>query len=151
MRSELGKLMWVARIARPGAIYDASAAAQNFANFKPENCDAELLLLGMIKEMPMLIILNRVISNTFLHLNFAGNKPGSANNANPFRQRKKAGASKTHFAVANLIFKESNHESKREGKYQIKFPSMDWGEEDIEIEVRCDAGQILNKTGSRVS
>ena len=30
-RSELGKLMWVARIARPGAIYDAPAAAQTFS------------------------------------------------------------------------------------------------------------------------
>merc|ERR1712114_101576 len=37
MRSELGKLMWLSRIARPGAIYDAPAAAQNFANFKPGN------------------------------------------------------------------------------------------------------------------
>ena len=32
LRSELGKLMWVARIARPGAIYDPSAAAQTFAD-----------------------------------------------------------------------------------------------------------------------
>ena len=31
LRSELGKLMWVARIARPGAIYDASAAAQTIS------------------------------------------------------------------------------------------------------------------------
>ena len=30
-RSELGKLMWIARIARPGAIYDASAATQAFS------------------------------------------------------------------------------------------------------------------------
>ena len=30
-RSKLRKLIWVARIARPGAIYDASAAAQTFA------------------------------------------------------------------------------------------------------------------------
>ena len=36
MRSELGKLMWLARIARPDAIYDASVAAQNFANWKPD-------------------------------------------------------------------------------------------------------------------
>ena len=28
LRAELGKLMWIARIARPGGIYDASAAAQ---------------------------------------------------------------------------------------------------------------------------
>ena len=44
MRSELGKLMWLARIARPGAIYDASAAAQNFANNKPGNCDGKFSL-----------------------------------------------------------------------------------------------------------
>ena len=30
LRSGLGKLMWISRIARPGAIYDASAAAQTF-------------------------------------------------------------------------------------------------------------------------
>ena len=34
-RSELGRLMRLARIARPGAIYDASAAARNFAHVKP--------------------------------------------------------------------------------------------------------------------
>ena len=32
LRSELGKLMRDARIARPGAIYDASAAAQTFSD-----------------------------------------------------------------------------------------------------------------------
>ena len=31
LRSELWKLMWIALIARPGAIYDASAAAQTFS------------------------------------------------------------------------------------------------------------------------
>ena len=38
---------------------------------------------------------------------------------------------------------------KVEGKYRIKFRSVGWAEEDIEIEVHCDAGQILTKTGSR--
>ena len=32
VRSELGKSMWIARIARPGAICDASAAAQTFSD-----------------------------------------------------------------------------------------------------------------------
>ena len=32
LRSELEKLMRIARIARPGAIYDASAAAQTFSD-----------------------------------------------------------------------------------------------------------------------
>ena len=31
LRLELGKLMWIALIARPGSIYDASAAAQTFS------------------------------------------------------------------------------------------------------------------------
>ena len=34
-------------------------------------------------------------------------------------------------------------------EYQINFPSMDWGEEEIAIEIRCDAGQILTKAGNR--
>ena len=50
MRSELGELMWLARIARPGAIYDASAAARNFANFKPEIDDGENSFGGNEKE-----------------------------------------------------------------------------------------------------
>ena len=33
-RSELVKSMWIARIARPGAIYDASAAARTFATIE---------------------------------------------------------------------------------------------------------------------
>ena len=33
VRSELGKLMRISRIARSGALYDASAAAQNFEDF----------------------------------------------------------------------------------------------------------------------
>ena len=45
--------------------------------------------------------------------------------------------------------KKSIRKLKGEGKYQIKFPSMDWAEEDIEIAAHCDAGQILTKTGSR--
>ena len=45
--------------------------------------------------------------------------------------------------------KKAIRKLKGEGKYQIKFPSMDWAEGDIEIEAHCDAGQILTKTGSR--
>ena len=32
LRMELGKLTWIARMARPGLIYDADAAAQEFPN-----------------------------------------------------------------------------------------------------------------------
>ena len=37
-RSELCKLMWIARITRPGAIYDASAAAHSFSGGKNNRC-----------------------------------------------------------------------------------------------------------------
>ena len=151
MRSELGKLMWLARIARPDAIYDASAAARNFANFKPGNCN-EVISFEENKEE------NDNDDNPkpidFEHIpgfkNFMANKSGDVNKVNLLKQQKKADTSKTHFAVANLIFlKKAIRKLKGEGEYQIKFPSVDWAEEDIEIEIHCDAGQILTKTGSR--
>ena len=46
-----------ARIARPYAIYDASAAARNFAKVKPGNCDGGI--------------------------SFEGNEGGNANAVNP--------------------------------------------------------------------
>ena len=66
------------------------------------------------------------------------------------KKPKNADASKTHFTVGNLLLlKKAIRKLKGEGKYQIRFPIMDWAEEDLEIEVHCDAGQILTKTGSR--
>ena len=77
-------------------------------------------------------------------------RSGDVNKANLFKQKKKADTSKTHFTVENLIFlKKAIRKLKGEGKYQIKFPSVDWAEEDIEIEVHCDAGPIVTKTGNR--
>ena len=96
MRSGLGKLMWLARIARPGAIYDAPAAARNFANFKPENGDGGISFEGNEKE-------NAYTDNPkpgdFEHIpgfkNFVEKKSENANKVNLFKQRKKADTSKT--------------------------------------------------------
>ena len=33
--------------------------------------------------------------------------------------------------------------------YQIKFRIADWGENEIAIEIHCDAGEILTEAGSR--
>ena len=60
--------MRIARIARPGAIYDASAAAQSFANFKPEMAMERLLLRKMKRGMLTLMFLSRVVSSVFLGL-----------------------------------------------------------------------------------
>ena len=90
MRSELGKLMWLARIARPGAIYDASAAAQNFANFKPEIDDEENSFEENEKE-------NAYTDNPkpsdFDHIpgfkNFMEKKSENVNKVNLFKQRRR--------------------------------------------------------------
>ena len=36
-----------------------------------------------------------------------------------------------------------------EAAYGIKFPSVDWGGKEVAIEIHCDEGQILTKTGTR--
>ena len=94
--------MWLARIARPDAIYDASAAARNFANFKPVNRD-EIFSGGNEKGMLILIILNRAISNIPHGLKFYGGESGDANKVNSPKQSKKFYKAKTHFKVSNLI------------------------------------------------
>ena len=49
-RSELGTLKWVARIGRPGAIYDASAAARTFADGEMVGSKVETEELSKIEE-----------------------------------------------------------------------------------------------------
>ena len=147
MRSELGKLMWLARIARPDAIYDASAASQNFANWKPDVSKGEISE-DEIQEEHIKVDVSK--PNDFEYMpgfkDFQLEDSKEANEVDLFKKPKKADTSKTHFAVENLLFlKKAIRKLKGEGKYQIRFPSMDWAEEDIEIEVRCDAGQILTK------
>ena len=34
-------------------------------------------------------------------------------------------------------------------KYQIKFPSVDWGGGEIAIEIHCGEGETMTKTGRR--
>ena len=150
MWSELGKLMWLARIARPDAIYDAPAAAQNFPNFKPENCDGETSFKENEEEMMMLIILNRVISNTFLDSEILWQINREMRIRWICLRNKEIRYIENAFRGSKLnIFEESNKEIKRGWKYRIKFPSADWAEEDIGIEVHCDADQISTKSGSR--
>ena len=72
----------------------------------------------------------------------------NANKVNLLKKQKKQGKSKTHFEVGNLPLLKKAIE-KLKGGYQVKFSSVNWAEGDIEIEIHCDAGQILTKTGSR--
>ena len=144
--------MWLARIARPDAIYDASEAAQNFANCKPDVSKEEISENEIQEEEPINVDVPK--PKDFEHMpgfkDFLLESPKEANKVNLFKKPRKADTSKTHFTVSNLLFlKKAIRKLKGEGKYQIRFPSVDWAEEDLEIEVHCDAGQILTKTGSR--
>ena len=52
--------------------------------------------------------------------------------------------------MRSLVFlKRAIQKLKGEGEYQIKFPRMEWNEEEIAIEIHCDAGGILTKAGNR--
>ena len=73
-----------------------------------------------------------------------------ARKVNLFKKPKKADSPETHFTVENLLYvKKAIRKLKDEGKYQLRFPSMDWAEDDPEIEAHCDDGQILTKASSR--
>ena len=104
MRSELGKLMWLARIARPDAIYDASAAAQNFANWQPDVSKDEISE-DEIQEGPIKVDVPKPNDSEhtpgFKDFLFENSK--EVNEVNLFKKPKKADTSKTHFAVENLL------------------------------------------------
>ena len=105
MRSELGKLMRLSRIAWPGAVYDASAAAQNFANCKPD-VSKEGISDNEIREEEEPINVDVPKPNDFEHM--PGFKDSLSENAkeaikvNLLKKPKKADTSKTHFTAENL-------------------------------------------------
>ena len=47
------------------------------------------------------------------------------------------------------IFEKAIRKLEGGGSYEIRFPSADWGGNEIAIEIHCAAGRILPKTGSR--
>ena len=143
--------MWVARTARPGAIYDASAAAQTFSvgemvdilEEKEDSSENEE------KEDP-----HKGSKNDFGHMHglseILQGKQSDVNKVNILKKNKKPDLSKTHFTVSNLLFPEKAiRELKGEVKYQIKPPSVGRREEEFAIEIHCDAGKILTKAGNR--
>ena len=91
--------MWIARIARPGAIYDASASSKTF----PTGEVVDLLEESTLSENEEKISLTE--EGDFDHMpGFAEFKSRrqSANKANIFKN-KKVDTPKTHFTVRNLI------------------------------------------------
>ena len=93
--------MWIARIARPGAIYDASASSQTFPTGE---------MMDFLAEEEE-ITLSENEEKIFLTEEDFGHMPGfdefksrsqPANKANVLKN--KIDTSKTHFAVRNLIF-----------------------------------------------
>ena len=52
----------------------------------------------------------------------------------------------TDYTVRNLILiKKAIRKLKGEWAFEINPPSVDWGKNEIAIEIHCDAGQILTK------
>ena len=150
LRPELWKLIRVARISRKGAIYEASAAAQTFTDGGIG--DSEMRLRG---------------------LRFAGRRKGEGGTGSDFEHMPgyQELVSKTHqpnldkatlfkkirrsanpnafFGWGSYFLNKDIRELKGEWKYQIKFPSVYWVGGEIAIEIHCDTGRILTKTGCR--
>ena len=51
--------------------------------------------------------------------------------------------------MRNLLLPKKAIRKVKGWAYRIKPPIVDWGENEIAIEIHCDAGQILTKSGSR--
>ena len=101
--SELGKLMWIARIARPGAICDASESAQTFPTEETIEFleEEEFCPKNEEKEIPT------EEEEDFEHMpGFADFKSWrrDENKANLPKKNKKIDTSKTHFTVRSLVF-----------------------------------------------
>ena len=103
-RSEPGKLMRIARTARPGAIYDAPAAAQTFS---------DVGILGVLEQVAGILengekeVSPNEKKEDFEHMpgfaKFMMGRQKDVNIANLLKGSK-IGSSKTHFTVQNLIF-----------------------------------------------
>ena len=103
-RPELGKLIWIARIARPGAIYDASAAAQTFPDGELKDVFGEG---GGILENGGSWSFRRRKKRRFRTQarfpQFVSGKQKDVNKVN-LLENKKIDTPETHFTVQNLIF-----------------------------------------------
>ena len=151
-RSGLGKLMRIARIARPGAIYDASAAAQTFS----DGWRLEVLEHGgwAILENGENEVPTSEKKEDFERMSgfskFMGDRQKGVNTSNLLKKNKKIGTWTTHFTVQNLIFsKKGIRKLKGEGVTKLSSQSYIGAKNEIAIEIHCDAGQMLTKTGSR--
>ena len=146
LRSGQRKSMWVARISRPGAIYDESAAAQTFSEGKmvdsmggngdiPGNEERGFSARkNDFEHMPSFRKFYKRISRMPIRRAFWG-KRESRPIADKFHGRE--------FVISEKGDPEIN------GGYQIKSPSVDWAVSEIAIEIHFADGKILTKTGRR--
>ena len=103
LRSELWKLIWISRIALPGALYDASISVQTCG-------EVEQGILNPV-DIDNLVDVNIAKSTAdikFPHIQgysgFLALKTGDSNRVNWPHRNKKLDTSITHFAVRNLMY-----------------------------------------------
>ena len=135
------ELMRISRIARPGAIYDASATSQTFT--ERVNCRCSNREWGD-SEYGKEENIQTEIRSDFGHMpGYQGfwRNSTECEYGESFEENREIGKSKTRFTVANLIFlKHAICKLKGAEKYQIKFSGVDWAGGEIAIEIHCDAG-----------
>ena len=95
LRSELGEIMRIARIARPGALYDASVTAQTF-----ETIDVTIISPTDFEGIVDVNSTTVIGANSYARIpgfgGFRRNSSKSANRVNLMKKRKKVDKSKNH-------------------------------------------------------
>ena len=117
LRSELGKLMRIARIARPGAIYDASAAAQTFPEGKWSTQWSKMRISPKMQKREIFRRKGRMIMSTFHVLKKTQERQSDVNKVDLLKKNKKTDPPKTHFTVGFGISEKGD--TKIKGTRQI--------------------------------
>lgn len=144
LRSELGKLMRTARIARPGALYDAHVYAQI-----SETTDETISNTSDFEESGDV---NSTKSTGYIKHNliqgfdeFASMFPKIVNRSNLLKKSKMVRKSKTHFQGRNYLhMRYAIWKLKSGGEITIRFPIADWGGNEVAAEARCGAWGHFN-------
>ena len=142
--------MWLARIERPGAIYNASAAARTFSEWERADLEVGKAEFSKIEDEGYV---QKEIKSDFEHMPgfqafLRKNRP-NVNKANLSGEYGNQPRENAFYGIRFDFPEKAIVKLKVECGYRIKFPSVDWAGNEFSIEIHCDSGGILTKPGSR--
>ena len=144
LRSALGELMRIGRIARRGVSYDAWASAQTFEMIN-ESIFNPVEFRGGVNSNKATGDITHKRSQCFGE--FTTPCSGNVNRLNFLKANKKVGGSKTHFKVKNLIhLQKASEKLKLYGEIAVMFTSVGWGRHGDWVALRR-SGYFIHRVG----